>query len=527
MRRAPNVAPASMRQSHRLIHNALANTIGQGARLLAGLVLIPFVVSRVGRDDYGLVVMLASVLQFVALVQLGTPQAMNRFVSRELALDRREHLGRVLSSGLMLLLVASAVAALGLLAMLAFPQLALAPPSHMSPATVRWLVLTMGVAAVAGIPLSMGNVAFYATERFARLNGIQVAGTVGRLVLVVGLLSLFPANILAYAAGDAVATLAAALATCILGARLLPGASWNPKHADSATARRIAGYGTEVFLNTLVFLLFLQADYFIIGKTIGPEAVTLFYLATIWGVLARSVVGTAMSVVLPTASSRDAVGDREAVRILLVRSTKYALLVGLAPVLFLCAFRSRVVDAWMGEGYETTAALMVPLLVADLLTLGTAGANDLFTGVGRVRIFTVTSLVAGATNVAAVLWLTGIAGYGLAAVAWTYFTVFFVRSAIVLPWWTSRALGLAPWHLYRDAYAGPALSALAALPLLWALARWIPDAGWVSIFAAGTAFVVGLGPIVYLLGLDAYDRKVFCSLLRMPTAARPADREES
>ena len=517
-----------MRHSHRLIRNALANTIGQGARLLAGFVLPPFVVTRIGRDGYGLVVMLASVLQFVALVQLGTPQAMNRFVSRELALEQRERLGRVLSSGLLLLVGAAGVAAVLLLGVVLAPELALAPPDGMSREVLRWLVVTMGVVAVTGIPLSVGHVAFYATERFALLNGIQVAGTVGRIVLVVGLLTVFPASILAYAAGDALAALATALATCIVGVRLLPGANWGLGHADGATARRIAGYGTEVFLNTLVFLLFLQADYFLIGKTIGPEAVTLFYLAAIWGLLARSVVGSAMSVVLPTAAGRDAVGDRNALRILLVRSTKYALLVGLAPVLFLCAFRLRVVSAWMGDGYETTAALMLPLLVADLLTLGTAGANDVFTGLGRVRVFTLTSLAAGGVNIVAVVVLTGVLGHGLEAVAWTYFAVFLVRSAIVLPWWTSRELGMSPWRLYRDAYAGPAFSAVVALPLLWALAKWVPDAGWAGILLAGGLFLLGLAPLVYLFGLDAYDRQVFHSLVRNHAAGgSPGDRNET
>jgi membrane protein EpsK len=503
-----------MRHSHRLIRNALANTAGQSARLVAGFVLPPFVVSRVGRDGYGVVVVLASVLQFVALVQLGTPQAMNRFVSHELALDRREGLGRVLGSGLALLLVAGGVAALLVAAVLVAPGLVLAAPDGMSRTTLRWLVVTMGAVAVAGIPLSVGHVAFYATERFPLLNGIQIAGTVLRIVLVIGLLTLFPASVLAYAAGDAVAALVTAIATCVAGVRLLPGAAWGLGAADAATARRIAGYGAEVFLNTFVFLLFLQADYWLIGLSLGPEAVTLFYLAAIWGLLARSVVGSAVSVVLPAAAGREAVGDRDALRALLVRSTKYALLVGLGPVLFLCAFRDPVVEAWMGPGYATTAALMLPLLAADLLTLATAGANDVFTGLGRVRVFTLTSLAAGAVNVAAVALLVGVFGFGLSAVAWTYFAVFFVRSAVVLPWWTSRELGLSPWRLYRDAYAAPAVVALAATPVLALVAALVPVAGWAGIAVAAAAFAAALAPLLWLVGLDRWDRHMLLSLAR-------------
>jgi membrane protein EpsK len=516
-----------MRHSHRLIRNALANTMGQGARLVAGFVLPPFVVARVGRDGYGVVVMLASVLQFVALVQLGTPQAMNRFVSRELALDRRERLGRVLSSGLWLLVAAGGVAAVLVALVLVAPDLVLAAPDGMSRATLRWLVVTMGLVAVLSIPLSVGHVAFYATERFPLLNGLQIAGTLGRIVLVVALLAAFPASVLAYAAGDAAAALATAVATCVVGVRLLPGTRWGPGAADVATARGIAGYGAEVFANTLVFLLFLQADYYLIGKSLGPEAVTLFYLAAIWGLLMRSVIGSAVSVVLPTAANREAVGDREALVALLVRSTKYALLAGLVPVAFLCAFRERIVAAWMGEGYETTAALMLPLLVADLLTLGTAGANDVFTGLGRVRVFTWTSLAAGAVNVAVVLFLLGVLGLGLPAVAWTYFAVFVVRSAIVLPWWTSRELGLAPWRLYRDAYVSPALVALVALPVSWLVARWVPDAGWPSILLAAAICAVPCAPAIWLVGLDAWDRQVLSSLVRgAPGRTADAGRSE-
>jgi O-antigen/teichoic acid export membrane protein len=402
------------------------------------------------------------------------------------------------------------------------PGLVLEAPEGTSPGMLRWLVATMGVVAVLGIPLSVGNVAFYASERFLLLNAIQIAGTVARIALVILLLSVFPTSLLAYAAGDAAAALVTAVATCIVGVRLLPGASWGIAAADRGTARMIAGYGAEVFLNTLVFLLFLQADYFLIGRTLGPGAVTVFYLAAIWGMLARSVIGSAVSVVLPTAAGRDAVGDREALRTLLVRSTKYALLAGAAPILFLCAFRHRVVTAWMGEGYETTAVLMLPLLLADLLTLGTAGANDVFTGLGRVRVFTLTSLASGLVNVVLVLLWTGVLGLGLEAVAWTYFGVFLVRSAIVLPWWTSRELEMPAWRLYRDGWLPPARVAVVAVPVLWALHAWLPDTGWSGIVLASAAFFGCLAPLVWLVGLDGYDRRVLTSLARRagPTSAR-------
>ena len=92
-----------MRASHQLTINALSNLLGAAAGLIAGLVLPPFVIGEIGRESYGTVIILASALQFIGLVQLGTPRALNRFVATEIALEDREALSGVLSTGLPIL----------------------------------------------------------------------------------------------------------------------------------------------------------------------------------------------------------------------------------------------------------------------------------------------------------------------------------------------------------------------------------------------------------------------------------------
>ena len=166
----------------------------------------------------------------------------------------------------------------------------------------------------------------------------------------------------------------------------------------------------------------------------------------------------------------------------------------------------------MGEGFETTAALLLPILLGDLAVTATAAGGHVLMGMGKLRRITYTNAFFAVTNVVAVVLLTGVWNHDVEVVGWTYCAVHLLRAGVVLPIVMALQLGISPLRLYRRTYLGPLLAGAAAAGWALLVRDLVPVEGWLSLGMAGALFAIGFAPLAYGVGFDGYDRQVFHQL---------------
>ncbi|MFA6133505.1 MAG: oligosaccharide flippase family protein [Phycisphaerae bacterium] len=501
-----------MRESHRLIINSAAVFCQTLVLMAIGLVLPPFVIHQLGNDRYGVVVVIGSILGFVALLQIGMPQALSRFIA--VALERKDpqELSRVMSSGMAFLVVCGAIGMLAVALFVWAPELLVTWPAQMSRQTVQIVILIMGILTVLNMPLSFGHVSFVGRERFVLHAVLQTGGFLLRFGMVYGLLLAFPGSILAYAASSSGSVTLHTAIVFVLALCLFRDGRLSLGNVDLGILKKMLTFGSAVTLASMAVMLYIQADYFLIDKVVGPAAVTMFSLAVVWSLTLRNVLKAAVSVISPAAARTHVSGGQQALSMMLMRATKYSLLAAIAPLTFLCFYRYQLMDVWMGKGYDEAATLMLPILLADMVSHAVTGGTEMLVGMGRVRTILIIDLIGGVANIAVALLLSVWLGMGLMGFSLAYAVILVVRNAIVMPAYFMRVFHLKPLEYVGKCYGRSLLCAATMVPCVYLISRAIPGESWGRIFLAVAATMLAYLPLVALLGMDSYDRNVFRQL---------------
>ncbi len=479
-----------------------------------GIVLTPFVVGQIGRADYGLVVIISSFLAFLQMVQIGTPQALTRFIPQALENGDKDSLCSTMSTGFAMLCCGGALVAVGALAAIYHPSWITNIPYGVSAEGIRYLLIILGLAAALDLPLSFGHFVFQAHERYVTHSILQTSGYLIRFVLILVLLTVFPGSLLAYAVGAAGGNFIQSLGILIAALLLFRETKLRPRAINLRAMVRIGSFGLLTVLNTLAMMMFVQADYIVIGKTIGNAEVTAFNLGVVWVITVRSYVSAAMSVVTPSVSRTVAAGRQDVLGEMLLRTTKYGLLASLLPLVFLIPFRNALMDVWMGKGYSESAHILLFIIIGDIFGNAVAGGISMLVGSGRLRFLTKANLFAGVLNIGLGLFLLKVFDLGVMSFAYAYCAVFVILNGIVLPRHLSHTFGLPLREYFLKSWLGPALVGSAALPIAYIIRRVAVPTGWGKIAICATVFLIAYSIIVFVLAFDEYDKHALRQVLQ-------------
>jgi len=126
---------------------------------------------------------------------------------------------------------------------------------------------------------------------------------------------------------------------------------------------------------------------------------------------------------LPAASDLNARDDKGRLRDLYLVGTKYFFLAYASVTACLFLFGDRFIYLWMGPGYETSALILLVLMIGNLYQSQNIVAHVLLPGMGRLRAFTwvmISYPVLNLTLSVVFIKLWGVVGVALATTA-TYF----------------------------------------------------------------------------------------------------------
>lgn len=229
--------------------------------------------------------------------------------------------------------------------------------------------------------------------KFQRLSVIEMAGFCGGTVVGLGA---------AFAGAGARALVLGALATAAISRLAMVSSAPFMKPAWSAEQnRKIIRFGIPASLTSLSFWARQNADYAVVGATLGSTATGLYWRAFQWGVgYQNSLSGVMTQVAFPVLSRSDGIEHLLALRARMTRVTNVmilpmqALIVATAPVLVPWLFGPRWTDAVMPTQL---------LAVAGMASCATVNHIQVMLAAGHPRPVMVLQLVSLAGVVAASL----------------------------------------------------------------------------------------------------------------------------
>jgi O-antigen/teichoic acid export membrane protein len=447
------------------LRNIAGTWLGIGADAVTGFLLTRIVLHAVGDASFGLWVLVSGLLGYYGLLDLGTRNAVIRFVARHNAQKDYDSLSSVVSTALATYF-AIGVAVLVLALVFAWRlQDIFAFQSAQDLADGKRLVLILGAGAAIGFPLSAFGGVLEGMQQFVRIGVVQATATITRAFVVVLFLRL-GYGIVAVGAITVLFNVVAGLVNAWYVLRHMPHVRLAFVGVRRETLVTLAGFGVVTFWVSIANRMRFESDSLVIGNLIGLQMVAVFAIGAKVLAYSTELVAAMASVFTPILSHADALGDRD----LLIRMTYtgnyYASLLAFPITVVLLFFGKLMIALWVGPQYTLSYTVLAIIAIPMAMYVSQSGSTRMLYGRGLHKSLAKLLFFEGAANL--VLSVLLARRFGIVGVAWGTAIPLLATSLVALPWLSCRALGTSMGSYWKAAQL-PALLMVAPLAVLFGI----------------------------------------------------------
>lgn len=356
-----------------------------------------------------------------------------------------------------------------------------------------------------------------ANHRFDQLSYAHMLEVVLRgagIIVVVGHLG---GGVYGWAAVMFIGALAATVATYLFARWTAPQLKISPQLFRRRALVDLYTLGGLTFVRENVSLIGQRTDPFVISGLLGGAMVP-YYTP---GLKLVSAVGPLLMAIIaqlaPMATGYFATGKQAMVQEVLIRGTRFGVLLGVASSVTMSCFAKPIIQVWLGdamsgEEVDVAAAVLVLWSLANLLLFVGSAQWPVLLGMNRVKFAVWLMFGLAVLNFLlsiALVWLMRRAGWGLYSVTGVVIPtilVGIVEKAIITVH-TARTCQLGVRRYLQEAYLGPLCLLALFAPAAW-FVRWATDpqtlVQLLAALALSGAIYVALG---WVVALDKIDRQ--------------------
>lgn len=331
----------------------------------------PFLISMIGQKEYGLYSLVASVIAYLSVLDMGFGNAMIRFVAKHQAHNDNQKIKQI--NGTFLLLYT----AVGVLSLIIGATLfaninnlfgSSLDAGELAKARIIMCIL-IGTVSLS-FPLSIFASYAMASERFVFLKILDILKHMAIPATMIPVLFLGGKSI-SIVVVTGVFTLAYSITVMLYCLKKLKmQVSFNVKNLDKQLLRSITAYSFWVFLNIIIDNLYNNTDQVILGSVKGTSAVAVYAIASkIYSTnqtFSTSISGLFLPKVAKTLEMKD--GDKKVSDIFIQVSRLQLYIMTLILTAFIVFGRS-FIRLWVGDDYSDAYYILILLMGPSIIPL--------------------------------------------------------------------------------------------------------------------------------------------------------------
>jgi O-antigen/teichoic acid export membrane protein len=470
--------------------STVSNYIGQVIIFVTGFALTPFILSRLGRADYGLWLLAGSVIAYGSLFDFGIIGALTKYVAEYRARGDLKETSTIIATALVIYTVLGVLlAVLVYMAAPIFPRLFNVAEADRQMAV--HLVRIMGIGLGLSIPSGTTYAVLRGLQRFGSINLITAGGTVmvalGTVVVLLlggGLLEMVAVNI--------PLSLVMQIPAVLLIRRAEPELKLSWRGASRGWARRVFMYSSSTMAIQSAGQLRNKTDEIVIGAFLPVTAVTPYGLARRLSEAAQLLTHQFLVIILPLASQLEAEQDLDRLRQLFLAGTRLTLVIFLPVGLTMAVLADDLLALWVGAEYAEYAYLVWVLTAAGIFYVTQDSGSMILQGIGKHKWVAAAAILSGIANLGISIAL--VRPLGLLGVALGTLIPNILEGLFVLPY-SARVLRVSYGALVRQVFI-PALLPVAPVFLaMWGMGKLLDTRTVIGLVVTG-----GVGAAVYMLG---------------------------
>jgi len=486
--------------------NVAATILARMVNMARGVCLVPFLLSRIGLEAYGIWTTIFILVTYVGLTTMGVSNVYIKYVAEFHAKREYDKANALLSTGLAVTIPLCAV----IFFCFFFGWNRFAPWLHLPPAHAsdgkEAVLIVLGVF-LSSIAFNAFGDMLTGTQQIASTQVFQTIGILVEFVLIVGLVG----------AGRGIRGLAEAyLARTVIN----DGLTWwwahrtikwlrlSPRRVQRESLKYVVHFGGLVQLQSMLGIFQVSVDRLAALTLINASAAGLLDVAKKWPTSVSSVPTAFFAALLPAAAHVDAASDRSTwlgnLQTLYLSGARYSNLCTAAFASAMAFWAAPIMHVWLGPALPMRN-VFIPLFVIFSISMQfhmlTGPGTSIFRGMGRVYEefnYSIPNIVLLAITVPLAHWMQGRwtpIGIGVAVSVATAVSacVLMGRVLFVLDLKLARFLRVVVLPGFA-CYAVAGLLAWPAAALVAAVNRW-QGAG--VMLAVGVLYMAGLTAVLY------------------------------
>lgn len=485
-----------------MVRNIFSNWLGFFFRGVISFALTPFLIRHLGDFQFGMWILVMSLIDYSGLLDLGIRPTLHRYVAKLSGANARRDLNEVTASALAISCVTGVVAVL--ITLVCVPMVpVLFGISGTAAVTFRWVLLLLGLNVAILFPAGVLGAYLCGVQRFDLVNLIVVLTTALRAIFIVVIVKLGH-GIVGVAFGMLMASFITLFLHYVVVRRCDPQVSLNLRQANWPRVRELGGFSFYVVLNSAGDYLRFYTDSIVIARFLTIALITPFSVAGRLMEYFRTIINGLASPLVPKMSEMIGRGRPQEVVFLFLKGTRLAALLSGFIGAMLCLNGKGLLHFWVGQRFESSYYVLLVLTIGYVVTLSQLPSNVAIYAFARHQLLGWWTLVEGAMNlVLSIYWGRK---FGLLGVALGTTAPMLVTAFLFLPWNVMPLLKLR-WQVYlREAIVRPFFATAAFIAICYLiLGEKQPENIWV--FAGTVAWQTALFVVIaFALGISSMDR---------------------
>ncbi len=494
--------------SNRIIKNTIWIYLGFTFNLLFGFIITPFFIHTLGPDAYGIYSIVAIIIGYASLLDLGIGASIVKLISEYNTKRSYEEINHVVSTAFILYFILGSI---GFIILYIFTNYFISsifniPENLISQAKMAFIItqITFFYNFVFGL---FSNI-ITGLQRYDISSKIQIimrifSSIVSILVLIMGY------GLVEFVGAIALSGVIGITINIIIAKRLMPKLSIKYKYFNLNYISSILRFSLVIFIGCISGRIIFDIDKILIGALLPIEDVTIYAIGAMLAVLVFQIPSQISPMLLPASSELYAKDDIFAVRELILRGTKFAVTISTPIAIILFVSAQSIVELWVGPGFEMSAYISKILIVGFYVNTFTHALTPVLIGTGKIKISLYYYIASIILNISSSLILTmklGVIGAPLG----TSITMVFIWTIFTIH--VSKIYGINIKELtYRLRFV--AIAGLILFIMIYSIKDFLLHNELV-INLTLNLIAVGIYLIVIIFGFDNYEKELFYKFIR-------------
>ena len=481
----------------KVTNNSLWNIGGWIGSSLISFVTTPFLIHLLGKDQYGLMALLLSILGPLILLDFGIGEATVKYIAENIGRKDYVQIGNYLRSTLLFNLIVGCLGGLVIILLARFLITSVFNIPSGSQDLARYCLYWVGINwCVMQIRQSFTGVVM-AFQHYGILNIGNISSHL--ITIAAGLGVLFRGgNLLDLVRIQAIVTVLIGLGWLIVAKKLLPDIRFFPR-LDLFSFRKTLGFGLWQMLNHMGGILGHQSERWLLGILLPVSTVGFYNVGfQVVGVIYLVAYKTG-EVLFPAVSQMQGqLRDEEAAQ-LVVQANWVVTAFAISCFVPLIVFAHDILFVWIGLDFAmNTSGLVRILAFGSAASCLFAIPNFYLLGVGKSKWLALMSFVQGIITFAVAALL--IPRLGLAGAGWAVTLSTIVHVTVLILMWKRIFRIWIPARVYFSATFGQfGVGAAIAIGLMLVRDTFTWSPGWISLGVAGFLCALVSGTIIALI----------------------------